>query len=135
METLITDINLLESGDQVLIKTPFGDNHHAMVIHKHAILKYSIESEGRKCRSHDGGFVYADECGHDGTESINAVDLVSVGSEGGSFHFDEDTENVEEWNIRKISEDHPSFDKKVSEVSSKVSSMLDRMADYFEAGN
>lgn len=147
METKITSLDQLEVGDQLLIDAPLtGENTHCSVISKIPELKYPITTEdGRKCRSlgydQEEGYKmdFADENNETGDEKIFAVDIVTVEEGlGGSFHFKEG-DDIEQWDVRKISEDHPTYSKKITKNVEKFSKMMDDMFSFFgdaeETGN
>jgi len=108
-------------ADDVMVLSCVGTTH-----------KYPISDKKGRCRSlgHVNGslqFVYAADEGCKGDEMIKEYDFIS--KLGASIHFIEGDDDLAQWNIRPIDENHPMYDKEMSKGGEFMGNFLGMLAD------
>lgn len=114
MEEKITKITDLNISDLVKVISPLSGDEVGVVVFKDKTPKYPIENEKGFCRTktNDKGKivgVYAKDEGCSGHEEIIEI---SIMDNVGDYTFNE-LDDIEQWNIRRIDENHPDFDQKL----------------------
>lgn len=138
MEQLVKSFDELKSGDVVLV--PFPLTGKDIVGSVSAILKsykYPISDVGggnkrRNYRDKNGNLcsITAKEEGCKGDEMMMTTD---IWLDGGSMHVTE-LDDIESFNIRKISEDHPMYNKNLAEEGNFFGSLFGKMQEMEENG-
>ena len=132
-EELIKKIEDFKSGDVVLVRVPmFPEDSVGTVTAITPTDKYPFteSKSGKKGRMENRKTIYAEDEGCTGDEMIKELD---IWIEGGSVHITE-MDDIESFNVRRISEDHPKYDKDIAKAGSMMGNIFSEMAQVEENG-
>lgn len=128
----------MKSGDLVLVALPLtgedivGTVTSIIPTHKYPISDVGGGNKRRNYRDENGTLctITAEEEGCKGDEMIMCTD---IWLEVGSLHVKE-IDDIESFNIRKISEDHPKYDKKAAKGGKMMGDFFGAMMKAEENG-
>lgn len=146
MEQLVDDIKNLEVGDVLLVDNAIGENITYMVAFKYDKHKYDIvtnkdnpeRSLGLDEETKEIKTISAQEEGCNGDEKIKVINALTNSSQDPHSDLEINEINQEEvinnFNIRKISEDHELYNEEGKEGVKMLSQFL-KEAQKIEGGN
>jgi hypothetical protein len=138
MEKLIESFDELKSGDVVLV--PFTLTGEDIVGSVSAIIKsykYTISDSktGTKSRNYrdKNGVLHNITAESEGCKGDEMMRTTDIWVDGGSMHVTE-IDDIKSMNIRKISKDHPKYDKDKAETGDFFGQLFGKMQEMEDNG-